>query len=196
MIAGGRIHPYARDHKPHMQGGDLGSTLVTAAAVAPYAIAGAAGVHKIYDDYTKGVPLSETFKGFVSSARDAYPRNAPLNLADRLVQSSHQTTGEPIQKKDFGLPTLSILAPPPLVGRSGRAFGPKQLWDKRPGRVRFRRSLKPLHSSSRSKPHQATKKTTSKKRKKVRRRGGALINNTAADGNLSSNGFNYISVQH
>lgn len=202
MINGGRIHPYTRHHKHHMQGGDIVSTLAQIPAAASGILAlGAAANYGYQHFYNNGqeTPWTANNAKFIKESSDALKHNyghSAAGLASELASRSYQTTGDPVQKKDFGLPTLSIIAPPPLVGRSGRPFGPKQLWDKRPGRARFKRSLKPLHSSSSSKPSKRTKKPVSKKKKPVRRKGGALINNTGADAHPSAHGYNWISTQH
>jgi len=219
MINGGRIHPYARHHKHHMQGGDIFTTenlklglkygpgIVNAAvnaapAIASGTLATASALNYGYQHFVNNgqeTPQTAFNAKVIKEASDALKNNyghSAAGLASELASRSYQTTGDPVQKKDFGLPTLSIIAPPPLIGRSGRPFGPKQLWDKRPGRARFKRSLKPLHSSSSSKPPQRTKKAGSKKKKGVRRKGGALINNTGADSHPSAHGYNWTSVQH
>lgn len=203
MINGGRIHPYARHHKHHMQGGGFVETVGALPAAASAILGGLSAANYLYQQYANGgqeTPQTAHNAKVIRELSDPlhkHFKHDAAGLASDLAQKSYLTTGEPVQKKDFGLPTLSLYAPPPLVGRSNRPpFTPKALHDKRPGRARFKRSLKPLHSSSSSKSSKPTKKAGSKKRKKVRRKGGALINNTGADNHPSAHGYNWTSVQH
>lgn len=212
MINGGRIHPYARHHKHHMQGGDiftpenvrLGLKYGPAAASAAFAVPGIVNyAYRAFTDDGRERPAADYVAKRAGEFFDSVGKSSGLEgakLSADLFRKSNATTGEPIQKKDFALPTLSFIAPPPLIGRSGPGFTPRTLWDKRPGRARFQRSLKPLHSSSASKRSPISKKPSSKKkkpaRKKVHRKGGALINNTGADSHPDAHGYNWTSVQN